>query len=64
MLNLTKPRFVMPFHGDHKRLRLHAELAESVGVDPKRIFRGQERSAARDRDGRRRRVRRGSSTPG
>ena len=41
MLNLTKPRFVMPFHGDHKRLRLHAELAESVGIDPKRIFRGK-----------------------
>ncbi|HEX6116473.1 MAG TPA: ribonuclease J [Solirubrobacterales bacterium] len=41
MLNLTKPRFVMPFHGDHKRLRLHSELAESVGVDPDRIFRGR-----------------------
>jgi ribonuclease J len=40
MLNLTRPRYVMPFHGDHKRLRLHAELAESVGVDPERIFRG------------------------
>jgi ribonuclease J len=40
MLNLTKPRYVMPFHGDHKRLRLHAGLAESVGVDPDRIFRG------------------------
>ena len=34
MLNLTQPRYVMPFHGDHKRLRLHAELAESVGIDP------------------------------
>ena len=41
MLNLTKPRFVMPFHGDYKRLRLHSELAESVGIDPKRIFRGK-----------------------
>jgi ribonuclease J len=41
MLNLTRPRFVMPFHGDHKRLRLHAQLAESVGVDPGNIFRGQ-----------------------
>jgi ribonuclease J len=40
MLNLTRPRHVMPFHGDHKRLRLHAELAESVGIDPARIFRG------------------------
>jgi ribonuclease J len=41
MLNLTRPRYVMPFHGDHKRLRLHARLAESVGVDPGRIFKGR-----------------------
>jgi ribonuclease J len=40
MLNLTKPRYVLPIHGDHKRLRLHGELAEGVGVDPSRIFRG------------------------
>jgi ribonuclease J len=41
MLNLTKPRFVFPFHGDHKRLHLHAQLAESVGVEPERIFKGR-----------------------
>ena len=41
MLNLTKPRYVMPFHGDHQRIRLHAELAESVGIPPERIFRGR-----------------------
>ena len=41
MLNLTKPRYVMPVHGDHKRLRLHAALAEAVGVPPKSIFRGE-----------------------
>ncbi len=41
MLNLTKPRFVLPVHGDHKRLRLHAELAEAVGIDPANIFRGR-----------------------
>jgi ribonuclease J len=41
MLNLTKPRFVMPVHGDHKRLRLHAELAEAVGVAPTDIFQGR-----------------------
>jgi ribonuclease J len=40
MLNLTKPRYVFPFHGDHKRLRLHADLAESVGIDRERIFIG------------------------
>ena len=41
MLNLTKPRYVMPVHGDHKRLRLHAELAEAVGVDPACVFQGR-----------------------
>jgi ribonuclease J len=41
MLNLTKPRYVMPVHGDHKRLRLHSELAEAVGVDKDCIFQGR-----------------------
>jgi ribonuclease J len=41
MLNLTRPRYVFPFHGDHKRLRLHADLAESVGIDRDRIFIGR-----------------------
>jgi ribonuclease J len=40
MLNLVKPRYVMPFHGDFKRLRLHSQLAEAVGVDPTDIFQG------------------------
>ena len=41
MLNLTKPRFVMPVHGDYKRLRLHSELAEAVGIERERIFQGR-----------------------
>ncbi|MGH3099472.1 MAG: ribonuclease J, partial [Thermoleophilia bacterium] len=41
MINLTRPRYVMPVHGDHRRLRLHSELAEAVGVPPKSIFRGE-----------------------
>jgi ribonuclease J len=40
MLNLVKPRYVMPFHGDFKRLRLHARLAEAVGIEPENIFQG------------------------
>jgi len=40
MLNLVKPRYVMPFHGDFKRLRMHAELAEAVGVERRDIFQG------------------------
>jgi ribonuclease J len=39
MLNLVRPRYVMPAHGDHKRIHLHARLAESVGIAPDRIFR-------------------------
>jgi ribonuclease J len=41
MLNLTEPRYVMPMHGDYKRLRLHAQLAEAVGIDPDAVFQGE-----------------------
>jgi ribonuclease J len=40
MLNLTQPRYVLPMHGDHRRLRLHGKLAEAVGVDSDWIFTG------------------------
>jgi ribonuclease J len=41
MLNLTKPRYVLPVHGDHQRLRLHAQLAYAVGIDPENVFQGR-----------------------
>jgi ribonuclease J len=41
MLNLVKPQYVMPAHGDHKRLHLHAQLAEAVGIDPDAVFEGE-----------------------
>jgi ribonuclease J len=41
MLGLTRPRYVMPFHGDHKRLRIHGELAVATGQDPETIFCGE-----------------------
>jgi ribonuclease J len=41
MLNLTRPRYVMPVHGDHRRLRLHGELAQAVGIPADAIFRGE-----------------------
>ena len=41
MLNLVKPQYVMPAHGDHKRLHLHAQLAEAVGIDPDSVFEGE-----------------------
>ncbi len=39
MLNLVRPRYVLPVHGDHKRIHLHAELADAVGIEPEAIFR-------------------------
>ena len=41
MLNLLKPRYVLPMHGDHKRIQLHGGLAEAVGIDPDDIFAGE-----------------------
>jgi ribonuclease J len=41
MLNLVRPRYVMPFHGDFKRIHLHARLAEAVGLAPEAIFKGE-----------------------
>jgi ribonuclease J len=41
MLNLVKPRYVLPVHGDHKRIHLHAQLAEAVGIHPDAIFKGE-----------------------
>jgi ribonuclease J len=41
MLNLTRPKYVMPFHGDFKRIHLHGKLAEAVGIDPDNIFKGE-----------------------
>ncbi|MBX5442624.1 MAG: ribonuclease J [Solirubrobacteraceae bacterium] len=40
MLNLVKPRYVMPFHGDYRRIQLHGQLAEAVGIDPANVFHG------------------------
>ncbi|MGZ4242805.1 MAG: ribonuclease J [Solirubrobacteraceae bacterium] len=38
MLNLVRPRYVMPIHGDHKRIHLHAQLADAVGIHPEAVF--------------------------
>ncbi|WP_410510881.1 ribonuclease J [Paenibacillus sp. BR2-3] len=38
MLNLMKPKFFIPIHGEYRMQRKHALLAESVGVDPANIF--------------------------
>lgn len=38
MLNLMKPKYFLPIHGEYRMQRKHALLAESVGVDPSNIF--------------------------
>ena len=32
LLNLVRPRFFIPIHGEYRHLSLHAQLAESVGI--------------------------------
>jgi ribonuclease J len=39
MINLTRPKYVMPVHGDFKRMLIHGELAQAVGVPAGHIFR-------------------------
>jgi ribonuclease J len=38
LLNLVKPKFFMPIHGEYRHLTLHAKLAESVGIPKENIF--------------------------
>jgi ribonuclease J len=38
MLNLMKPKYFMPIHGEYRMLKLHANLAEDVGVLKEDIF--------------------------
>ncbi|HEU5193059.1 MAG TPA: ribonuclease J [Methylomirabilota bacterium] len=38
MLELTKPRYFMPVHGEYRHLLQHARLAEDAGVPAERIF--------------------------
>ncbi|MBI4637482.1 MAG: ribonuclease J, partial [Candidatus Rokubacteria bacterium] len=38
MLNLTRPRYFIPVHGEYRHLLGHARLAESVGIPADRVF--------------------------
>jgi ribonuclease J len=38
MLNLVRPRFFVPIHGEYRYLVRHCELARGVGVDPTGVF--------------------------
>ena len=32
MINLLRPKFFIPIHGDYRHLKKHAEIAQSLGV--------------------------------
>ena len=38
ILKLFKPKYFMPMHGEYRMLRLHAELAETVGIPKDNCF--------------------------
>ncbi|MFW5995727.1 MAG: ribonuclease J [Halanaerobiaceae bacterium] len=38
MLNLTKPRFFIPTHGEYRHLSQHAELARKMGIPDENIY--------------------------
>jgi len=38
MLNLVKPRFFIPVHGEYRHLSLHGKLAQSLGIPRGNIF--------------------------
>jgi ribonuclease J len=38
LLNLIKPKFFMPIHGEYRHLILHAKLAKSLGMPEGKVF--------------------------
>jgi mRNA degradation ribonuclease J1/J2 len=38
MLTLMKPKYFMPVHGEYRMLKIHTELAESVGIPAENCF--------------------------
>jgi ribonuclease J len=41
MLNLTKPKFFIPIHGEHRHLVIHSKLAVETGVPPSNVLIGE-----------------------
>ena len=38
MINLTRPKYFIPIHGEYRHLVLHARLAQSIGVPQDNVF--------------------------
>lgn len=38
LINLTQPKYFMPIHGEYRHIHFHAQLAEEMGMDRRRII--------------------------
>lgn len=38
MINLTKPKYFIPIHGNYYMRKIHGELAESIGIKPQNVI--------------------------
>ena len=38
MMNLVKPQYFLPIHGEYKHMVRHSQLAQEVGISPRNIF--------------------------
>ncbi|EEG76796.1 ribonuclease J [Dethiobacter alkaliphilus] len=38
MLNMLRPKYLIPVHGEHRHLIHHAKVAEKVGIKPDNVF--------------------------
>ncbi|MDO4778646.1 MAG: ribonuclease J [Tissierellia bacterium] len=41
MLSLVRPKYFVPVHGEIRHLKMHKELAVSIGIDPDNVFIGK-----------------------
>ncbi len=52
MLNLTKPKYFIPIHGEYRHLVVHARIAEKLGMDKDNVFVAEDgRVICFDKDG-------------
>ena len=51
MIALTKPKFFIPVHGEHRHMKAHAEIGLRTGMDPNNVFLGHDGDAITIADG-------------